>query len=80
MNKIGKEKAVELINNSKGRFITVTFKKKDNTIRSMNCIRITKNKDSLGYIAVYDVQKKKYRKVNSQTITSLTLNKKSYKI
>lgn len=79
MNKIGKEKAVELINNSKGRFITVTFITKNNKTRTMNCVKSKKTKDKLGYLTVKEVGGG-YKNVNSQTISELKLDKTSYKI
>jgi len=36
MEYIGKKKALELIKSSKGRFFSVTFKKKEGEIRTLN--------------------------------------------
>jgi len=67
---------VEKILNSKGKFFTVTFTKKDGTTRVMNCrLGVTKylkgGESTLNpndYITVYDVQSKGYRAINRKTI------------
>ena len=87
---IGKTKAAELINDSKGRFFTATFRKKNGESRVINCRRgVTKgvkgtgkaiNTDVLGMITVYAVQEKGYKKLNLQTLTNLRINKCEYRI
>jgi len=67
---------VEKILNSKGKFFTVTFTKKDGTTRVMNCrLGVTKylkgGESTLNpndYITVYDLQSKGYRAINRKTI------------
>jgi hypothetical protein len=67
---------IENILNSKGKIFTVTFTKKDGTIRVMNCrLGVTKHlkggESTLNpneYITVYDMQNKGYRAINRQTI------------
>lgn len=91
---IGRVKAAELINNSKGRIFTVVFTKVDGTLRTMNCRKgvvkgivkeVNRKKkavdtENLGLITVYDMQEKGYKKVNLQTISSLKINKEIYKV
>jgi len=73
--RISKTKAVELINNSKGRRFTVTFTKKNGTLRTMNGSR--KNQTSLGNITM-TVTNRGYRTVNPNTITELKINRNTY--
>lgn len=57
-------------------FVTVTFLKKDGTIRKMNCrMGVTKHLkggestlDNERYVTVFDVSKGSYRAVNRETI------------
>ena len=66
---------------SNGRFVSVTFIKKDGTERSMLCrLGVTKylkggesklNADQ--YLTVFDVQKEAYRAINKDTIMSVKL-------
>lgn len=66
---------------SNGRFVSVTFIKKDGTERSMLCrLGVTKylkggesklNADK--YLTVFDVQKEAYRAINKDTILSVKL-------
>ena len=70
-----------LIAQSKGKFVTVTFKKKDGELRKMNCrLGVTKHLkggtstvDHDRYLVVYDMQSKGYRCINKDTIVSLSL-------
>jgi len=70
-----------LIAQSKGKFVTVTFKKKDGNLRKMNCrLGVTKHLkggtstvDHDKYLVVYDMQSKGYRCINKDTIVSLSL-------
>jgi len=68
-----------------GKFFSAEFTKKDGTIRTINgrCgvkkyisqnpdkKKQTANVRELGYMPVYDLQKKEYRLVNLQTITKI---------
>ena len=66
---------------SNGRFVSVTFVKKDGTERTMLCrLGVTKhlkggesklNADK--YLTVFDVQKEAYRAINKDTILSVKL-------
>lgn len=71
---------------SNGRFVSVTFIKKDGTERSMLCrLGVTKhlkggesklNADQ--YLTVFDVQKEAYRAINKETILSVKLAGATY--
>lgn len=76
--KISRTTAVDLINNSKGRFITVTFTTKDNRVRTINGPR--KNQTQLGNITIYSVKDKGYRSFDPKNLTALKVNSQSYKV
>jgi hypothetical protein len=73
-------KISDFIAQSKGKFITVAFIKKDGTVRNLNGrIGVTKhlkggvstvNTDQ--YLVVYDTVAQGYRSVNKDTIVSVT--------
>lgn len=71
--------AIKLLN-SNGKFLTVTFRKKDGSIRIMNCrLGVTKHLkggvstlDPAKYITVYDIQSKGYRAISKDAILSIT--------
>lgn len=70
----------KLIENTKGKIFTVSFRKKDGSIREMNCrlgvkkhLRSKKPMASTTshiekYVTVYDMQAKGYRTVNLSTL------------
>ena len=68
-----------IIEGFKGRIFTVTFTKKDGTIRKMNCrMGVTKylkggkcTLDKNKYIIVFDMQNNAYRAVNKETILDI---------
>jgi hypothetical protein len=71
-----------LIAESKGKFVTVVFKKKDGQLRKMNC-RLGVKKHLKGglstvdhskYLVVYDMQNAGYRCINRDTIVSVALS------
>jgi hypothetical protein len=74
-------KLSDLIMNSGGKFVTVTFIKKDGTERVLNGrLGVTKhlkggvstlNPDQ--YITIFDIQKGGYRAINRETIKSVTI-------
>ena len=89
IKRIGKTKAAELINDSKGRIFTATFTKKTGEERVMNCRKGVQkgvkgtgknNTESLGMITVYDMQERGFKKLNLQEVTALKINKESYKV
>ena len=76
----------QLLLNSGGKFITVTFTKKDGTLRTLTGrLGVTKhlkggvstlNPDQ--YVTIYDVQNSGYRAVNRSTIQSVTCEGVTY--
>lgn len=68
-----------IIEGFKGRIFTVTFVKKDGSIRKMNCrTGVTKflkggkrTTDPNKYIIVFDMQNNAYRAVNKETILEI---------
>ena len=64
---------------SNGKFVTVTFLKKDGTVRKMNCrMGVTKHLkggestlDAEQYITVFDMAKGAYRAINRDTIIEI---------
>jgi hypothetical protein len=70
-----------LLQQSNGKFVTLSFIKKDGTQRTMNCrMGVTKalkggvctvNLDQ--YVVVYDMAKKAYRSINKDTIVSVSI-------
>ncbi len=77
---INKTQAVELMENSKGRYFTVTFATKNNPNRVMNCNCKKGAKTALGYLRVYSPKDKGYRSVNPQTVNALKINNITYKV
>ncbi len=85
---IDKETAKELIFDTKGKFFTVTFIKKDGSERVMNArLGVKKylkggtlkyNPEDFNYITVYDMGSKGYRTVNANTIQKLKIGKNEY--
>jgi len=68
-------KIKELVENTKGKFFSVEFVKRDNTIRHMVCrvgvtkhLRGGKKTTPDSYITVFDVQKKEYRCFKPETV------------
>ena len=87
---ITKEQAKQLIKDTKGKFFTVTFIKKDGTERVMNARLGVKvylkggelpyNPDEKGLIPVYDVKTGGYRMVNVNTIKKLKIGNSEYNV
>lgn len=77
---ITRTKAVKLMDKSGGRFITVTFKKKDTTERTINCIVKKDHRTALGYLRVYSIQDKGYRSIDPRTINKIVANKTLFKV
>jgi hypothetical protein len=85
--RISRTKALDVIQNSNGKFFTVTFTKKDGSQRVMNGQHTSDMGISpLGYILVKDItalRKKEVttiKSVNLQTIKSIKLNNTLFKI
>ena len=72
-----------------GRIFTVTFKKKDGTLRKLNGRLGVHHGKKLSspttesipkYLVVYDVQKQAYRNVNVSTIQSVNMLKRPFEV
>jgi len=76
----------EIILNSNGKFVTITFTKKDGTERVLTGrMGVTKHLkggvstlDAEQYIPIFDVQSQGYRAVNRDTIKSVKCNGELY--
>jgi len=76
----------EIILNSNGKFVTITFTKKDGTERVLTGrMGVTKHLkggvstlDAEQYITIFDVQSQGYRAVNRDTIKSVKCNGELY--
>jgi len=81
---ISRERALELIEGNKGKFITVTFTKKGGDTRVLNGQYVSTTR--LGYVKMKDTVKSRrsgkdcIRNVNLQTITALKCQKQSHKV
>jgi len=85
-----KQQAEDMIKASKGKIFTVTFIKKDGSIRVMNARLGVKaylqggslpyNPEEKGLLPLFDIQIKSYRVINLRTITELTIGKKTYEV
>jgi len=82
--------AYDLINKTKGKIFTAVFRKKDHTLRFMNC-RLGVKKGltgkgmkyyppKYGLINVYDMQKHDYRSINLMELIQLKVNHKTYSV
>jgi hypothetical protein len=90
METITRNKAIELVNSSKGKFFTITFVKKDNSQRRMTARTGVKigvngqgmkyNPSDYGMKSVYDMANLDWRMINFKTATRLKINKKDYVI
>lgn len=75
-------KLSDIVAKTSGKFFTVTFIKKDGTIRALNGrLGVTKHLkggqctlDRDRFLIVYDVQSKGYRSVNVDTILSVNVD------
>ena len=90
MKTINRNKAKELIKESKGKIFNTSFLKKDNTIRTLTS-RTGKKYTPTGrkqsykpsdynLISLYDMRKKAFRMLNLNTLLTLTINKEKYLI
>lgn len=87
VQRISRKKALQLMQDNKGRFFTVVFKKKDGTTRTMNA-QYMKDQDQsvLGYVKVREASKLKtdpadsVRQINLQTLSQVKIGGSLYKI
>ena len=91
MKTINRNKAKELIKESKGKIFSTTFVKKDNTIRTLTSRTGKQYKSKTGkaapykasnynLIPLYDMRKKAFRMLNLNTLITLSINKEKYLI
>ena len=88
MKTINKNKAKELIKESKGKIFSTTFIKKDNTVRTLTSRtgkRYTPTGKKAPYkpedynlVSLYDMRKKAFRMLNLNTLITLSINKTKY--
>ena len=87
--RISVKEAVEKMQNSKGKFMTVSFiKRSNNELRTMNCrtgvskgVKGTKkNRKGTGLMTVFDMTKKNFRNVNVSGIRQLKINGETYNV
>lgn len=77
----------ELVGN---KIFSVSFVKKDGSLREMNCrLGVTKHlrggdlgydAESLNYLTVFDMSKKEYRTINVNTLKSITFEGVKYEV
>ena len=79
-NVISKTKAVKLIEGTKGKFFTVTWKKNNGDLRMVNGNFKSGNMTRTGYLRVWSAKDKGYRQVNPRTITHLSVSGVEYKV
>lgn len=87
---ISRPEAKQMIKDTKGKFFTVTFTKKDGTTRVMNARLGVKaylkggelpyDSEAKGLIPVYDVKTGDYRMINVDTITKLKIGNNEYEV
>ena len=93
MNKINRVDALAKILKSNGKIFSVSFFKKDGSVRDMVCRLNVKKYLTTGqasttakfnnYVTVWEVNQDseaKYRNINIDTLLDLNINKKSYKV
>lgn len=90
MNTITKRQAVNKIRKSSGKVFTVTFIKKDNTVRVMNArLGVRKHLKggalkydpaSKGLIGVFDMQDGGYKMINIKTMLKLKIESGEFEI
>lgn len=88
--RITQENAIKLIKSTAGRIFTVTFVKKDGSLREMNCrLGVTKylkggelafDVDVYDLMPVFDVKKKAYRMIQLNSIKTVSIDNKKYKV
>lgn len=82
--------AVQLIKNSKGKFLSVDFIKKDGSIRHMTCrtgvskhvkgVGLTYNPEDKGLITVWDTVAQGYRNINKNTLKCVKIGGIVYEV
>ena len=87
---LNREQLKYILKNSKGKIMTIAYRKKDGTLRTINTRTgvkkditgkgLTYNPDEYGYVILWDLNKKAYRTVNVNTVTTLKGGGEIYKI
>jgi hypothetical protein len=87
---LNREQLKYILKNSKGKIMTIAYRKKDGTLRTINTRTgvkkditgkgLTYNPDEYGYVILWDLNKKAYRTVNLDTVTTLKGGGEIYKI
>lgn len=87
---LNREQLKYILKNSKGKIMTIAYRKKDGTLRTINTRTGVKkditgkglpyNPDEYGYVILWDLNKKAYRTVNLNTATTLKGGGEIYKI
>lgn len=87
---LNREQLKYILKNSKGKIMTIAYRKKDGTLRTINTRTgvkkditgkgLTYNPDEYGYVILWDLNKKAYRTVNTNTVTTLKGGGEIYKI
>jgi len=85
------EEKRNILEQAKGGFFSVCFKKKDNTIREMTCKKFVKaylhgevgeNKNTVAHIDKYytvcEINQQSFKNVNLETLVSCKVNGKTY--
>lgn len=88
METITAKQALEMIKESKGKIFSVTFVKKDGTVRDMVCRRevlchlkggtLGYNPEDFNLIGVFDMKVQDYRSINLSTLQKLKMNGVEY--
>ena len=72
-----------------GKFFTVTFKKKDGSVRKINCRLGVHHGKKLGkntvagipkYLTVWSIPDKGYRNINTDTVLEVAMKNKKFKV
>lgn len=87
---IRRENLKDFINNNKGKVMTIVFRKKDGTIRTLNTrtgVRrnitgrgLSYDPEKYGYLILWDLQKNGYRTVTLDTIEQVRANRQVYPV
>ena len=90
MKTIKRSQVINIIKENENKIFSVIFIKKDGTMRKMNCKRKVKkhlkggklafNPIVKGLLSVYDMVNKGYRFINLNTLISIKIENKEYKI
>jgi hypothetical protein len=87
---LNREQLKYILKNSKGKIMTIAYRKKDGSLRTINTRTgvkkditgkgLTYNPDEYGYVILWDLNKKAYRTFNVNTVTTLKGGGEIYKI